>query len=138
MSKNMDVQLAAFPKGKHKFRLVPQVVDGRTAVAKRFKALLADYVSRARTPPAITEERLASLRTSVTCDLQIQTIEANFLAGKRKELGPDYVRLTRLRRQSLNHGLLGKQHVDDPDDEDLDEYLAKLARKKLKRLKLNR
>ena len=137
----MDIQLASFPKGKHRYRLVPKIVDGRTTAAKRFKSLLADYVSRAKTPPLMTEERLSSLRTSVTCGLPIEKIEASFIAGKRKELGQDYIRLTRLRRQSLDHGLRGRQHVDDPEDLELEEYLAKKARaeqrKHPKRLKLN-
>ncbi len=70
-----------------------------------------------------------ALRTATTISLQIEKVEFEFLNGKRKRLGDNYVRLNRLRRQSLNLGLYGKPFGDD-GEEDLDQYLQTLSKQK--------
>ena len=101
-------------------------VKSNSKAGRRFRDLLADFLSRAQQP--MDESRIVALRTAVVCQIQIEKIEAEFLAGKRQSLGSNFIRLSRLYKSSLDFGLHGRRAVDEADPDDpraLGEYLRK-------------
>ena len=100
-------------------------VKSNTKQGRRFRDLLADFLSRAHQP--LDESRIVALRTATVCQIQIEKIEAEFLAGKRPSLGSDFIRLSRLYKSLLDFGLHGK-HVaveESGTKDNLNEYLRK-------------
>ena len=125
------------PRNRAKITNGHHPVKTNTKQGRRFRDLYNDFLARAENPP-LDQGRLMALRTATVCQLDVEKIEMEFLSGKRKSLGDRFIRLNRLRRQSLNLGLYGKAFGEE-GEEDLNTYLERASEKKKKfpkRLKL--